>query len=361
MRADNRMGWCRNIDRLKDNDSSGYVVEYELASDSYIPGVFDYQNGKILCGLLTLNINSSGLYKYLLKIKFAPHDGFTPKFTATKRGYAFHGGIAGELISIFSLYYQCRFFLLSSYFGDLTSTRIKIKTEFATTFRPCRPYFDPSFYPGGNRNFAVGISEFLDELYRVDVRYHQKLVLACFHYARALKEFGIDDEMVFIRLVYAVEAVSGFTKLDKRDDLFDGKEFEEIVRTDRLSLAATDELRRLFHNRRAQQRFKRFIEKYSKGFFKVGNFKAPHTRVKKADLSKTLDAIYSSRSDYLHNGEAMFLSLPMRGGDKWDTDPAFEMIIDNRRFPKKKKLPYSSFFQRLVRYCLLAFIKEISG
>lgn len=362
MNTDNRMGWCRNIDLLEDKDSAGYIIEYEIASDSFIPGVFDYKNGKILCGLLVPDINSSGLYKYLLKIKFAAQDGDSPNLIAAKdakRGYAFRGGIPGELISILSLYYQCRFYILASYFGDLTQKAIKIKKEYTPAFRPCRPYFDPLIYPGGTRKFDKGLSDFLDQLCQLDVEYHQQLILACFHYARALKEFGIDEEMVFIRLVSAIETLSRWIKLEKHDDLFDGKNFEEIVKTDLLSPDERKELKSIFNNRKAQRKFKRFFELYSSGFFKGGNFKAPHTRVKKADLPKLLEAIYSSRSDYLHKGEPMYLSSPIRGGEKWDMDPSFEMIMDNRRIPRGKKLPYGgSFFQRLVRYCLMAFIKE---
>jgi hypothetical protein len=294
----------------------------------------------------------------LLKIKFDAKADYSPKFATTK-GYAFRDGIPGELISIFSLFFQCRFFLLAHYFGDLTTTGLKIKTEYNPTLRFCRPYFDPTFYPDGTRNFAMGLSDFLDQLCHLDEKYHQKIVLACFHYARALREFGVDDEMVFIRLVSAVEAVLEWTSLDKRDDLFNGKSFEEIVKPDLLSKPEEAELRSIFDNRKTQRKFIRFIEQYSNGFFKGGNFKAPHTRVKKADLSKTLEAIYRSRSDYLHNGEAMFLSSHMRGGEKWDTGIEVEMILDNRRFTRRKKLPYSSFFQRLVRYCLMAFIKDI--
>lgn len=176
----------------------------------------------------------------------------------------------------------------------------------------------------------------------------------------ALKEFGVNEEMVFIRLVSAIEALSRWVELKKDDDLFWGKDFQDIVKTEQLSHEERSELKKLFEVRKSKLKFKRFIEQYSKGFFKGGNYKAPHTRIKKKDLSKTLSTIYDSRSDYLHRGETMYLSQPMRGGEKWDTDPTFGMIIDNRRFPAIKKLPYGSFFQRLVRHCLLEFIKEIS-
>ena len=46
-------------------------------------------------------------------------------------------------------------------------------------------------------------------------------------------------------------------------------------------------------------------------------------------------------SNYLHNGEAMYLSQFMSNPRGWDTDPSLGMIIDNRKFTQSKKLPYT--------------------
>ena len=355
--SDNKMGWVRNLEELKISNTSGYFVEYELASDSYIPGLLDYNNGKILCSPMTFERGITGLYKYLLKVEFAHIDDPTFNQNANKKGYLFKEGIPGELTALLSLYFQCRFYLLAAYY--LTSQGSKVKSEYEIVFRPCGPNFNPAYFPGSDRNFAVGLSDFLNLVICIDVKYHQQLILACYHYAKALKEFGIDEEMVFIRLVSAIEALSQWAKLKNSDDLFDGRQFSEVVKTDLLFIDEQNELENIFETRKSKIRYKRFIEQYSKGFFKGGNFKAPHTKIKKANLPKTLDAIYDSRSHYLHKGKPMYLSLPMRGGQKWDTDPSLEMIIDNRKFSKKEKLPYGDFFQRLVRHCLMQFIVDV--
>jgi hypothetical protein len=57
----------------------------------------------------------------------------------------------------------------------------------------------------------------------------------------------------------------------------------------------------------------------------------------------------------------MYLSTPMHSGYKWDTDPTVGMIIDNRKISVAKKMPYTYFFEGLVRHCLLNFIKEKAG
>jgi hypothetical protein len=96
---------------------------------------------------------------------------------------------------------------------------------------------------------------------------------------------------------------------------------------------------------------------HSSGFFKGGNLKAKHLKIRRAGLGKVLGTIYAARSNYLHAGEPMFLSQPIKGGEKWDTDPTIGMIADNRSFTAGQKLPYAFFFEGLVRHCLLNYLR----
>ncbi|MBN1293813.1 MAG: hypothetical protein JXB48_18365 [Candidatus Latescibacteria bacterium] len=360
---DNRMGWIRNIKKLQNKKFKNWDVEYEIASETYIPGILNFKNSSILCGLATFDRNKIGLYKYILKIKFA--ESSVPNFSVKKfsKGYFFKDGIPGELVALFSLFFQSRFFLLSAFWGDLTSTGLKQKVEYNPLYRTCQPYFDPQNCTNKNRNFAVGLPEFLEQITHIDTKYQQNIILACYHYARALQEFGIDEEMVFIRLVSAIEAINNCNQcreLIARDDILYGKEFEDIIKPEVLSNDEEQQLKKIFDLRKSKLRFNRFIEHYSKGFFRGGNYKSKHTRIKKSDLPKVLSNIYDSRSSYLHSGETMYLSRPIKGGNKFHTDSFTDMISDNRKFSGNKKLPYGSFFQSLVRHCILEFIKDVS-
>src|ERR1700687_6278972 len=51
------------------------------------------------------------------------------------------------------------------------------------------------------------------------------------------------------------------------------------------------------------------------------------------------------------------ISQLIKGGEKWDTDPTLGMIVDNRSFTASQKLPYTFFFEGLVRQCLLNYLK----
>lgn len=360
LNTDNRMGWILNIEKLRTNDIGSYITEYEIASDISISGVLNYDNGMILCGPMTFEKDHRGLYKYCLRIKSASPDPSSLIKQANKRGYIFKEGIPGELIALFSLYFGCRFYLLSAYSDELTQQSLKIKREFEPLYQPLDPKLIQKLFPIRTRNFASGLSVFLDNIVRIDLKHHQSLILASYHYARALKEFGIDEEMVFIRLVSAIEALSEWVILKKDDDVFNGKSFEEIIKIDCLSKEQRTELKNLFNVRKSRLKFIRFIQEYSKGFFKGGKFRAPHTKISKGGLEKTLDTIYNSRSRYLHKGEPMYLSTYMRSGEKWDKDPSMDMILDRRKFSAQEKLPYASWFHQLVRHCLLQFINEKS-
>lgn len=357
---DNRMAWVRNINKLQKSNIQSYDVEYEIASEVYIQGLLNYEKGMILCGPMTFEKDHRGLYKYLLKIKFASPEVLFSVKKATEKGYLFKEGIPGELLALFSLYFECRFYMLAAFHGELTQCSLKPKWEYNPVYRPCHSRLAQTICSTRKRSFISGLPDFLNQVANLDTKYHQKLILASSHYARALREFGVDEEMVFIRLVSAIDAVSKWAKLQKGEDLFNGKDFKEIIKVDLLSNEQLKELKNLFRYRYNKRKYRRFIIQYSKGFFKGGRLKSLHTRIKKSQLKGVLDAIYENRSKYLHEGQSMYLSLPIRGGEKWDTDPSLGMIMDKRKFPAEMKLPYGSFFQQLVRHCLLEFIRNIS-
>jgi hypothetical protein len=57
----------------------------------------------------------------------------------------------------------------------------------------------------------------------------------------------------------------------------------------------------------------------------------------------------------------MFLSTPIKGGEKWDIDAVMSVIADNRSYSASQKLPYAYFFEGLVRHCLLNYLANHSS
>lgn len=356
---DNRMGWIRNLEALA-TGGQHYTVEYELGSECRIPGLLDYADGHIVCAAMSTEESRDGLWLYnlILHYPFGPHD---VNRKADEKGYYFKDGILGELLALMSLFFRCRFYFISSRLlpGNPTSG-LTIKREYPFVRVKCNPAIHPPLFESPDKNLAVGFKEFLDTVKRLDPRSHQDFILACHHYARAVKEVGVDPEMVFIRLVSAIEALSKNVKLDRKDDSLEEEKIATMLAQSSLSAEHKKELRESFNNRKSRKKFTYFIERHCGGFFKGGNFKAKHLKIKRSNLDGVLKTIYTARSKYLHAGEPLFPSMPIKGGEKWDTDPTSGMIADNRTFTAGQKLPHAYFFEGLVRQCLLNYLKENS-
>lgn len=361
---DDRMGWIRDLETLA-RESEQFTVEYELGSECRIPGLLDYADGKIICALMSTEECRSGLWPYNL-VLHVPRDrhGHNLKrdLKADEKGYYFKDGRVGELLALMSLFFRCRFYLISSRHlpGD-ARMGMTLKREYPFVRVQCNPAIHPPLFENPDKNLAVDFKEFLDTVRTLDLRLHQDFILACHHYARAVREVGVDLEMVFIRLVSAIETLSKSVTLNRKDDTLEEHEISKLIADSNLSQEHKRELRAVFDVRKSRKKFTRFIEQHSSGYFKGGNFGAKHLKIKRAELGKVLRMIYDARSKYLHAGEPMFLSTPVKGGEKWDTDPVLEMWIDRRRFDAAQKLPYAHFFEGLVRQCLLNYLRANSS
>ena len=358
------MAWIRNLGRLSKSSRGAYYSEFEIASECRITGLLNYKKGKIRCGLFSMEKNESGLYRYLLLVKYPKYSGSYNE-GADKKGYYFKGGELGELLVLFSLYFQCRFYLVATYQGELTSRGIKTKFENNFLYKKVvNEVIHPKIFSESGRSFSKGLSEFLDLVRKLNNGKHQGFILACYHYARALKEVGVDSEMVFIRLVSAIETLSKKYKLNKADNPLYGEKFSGLFSGHSLPSEQMKQLKEILKVGRkgniqiekSKRKFVKFVEDFSKGSLRGGNWKAKHVKITRENLPKVLAAIYDARSSYLHDGEPMYLSQFMHGAAKWDTDPSLGMIIDNRKFLPSQKLPYTYWFENVVRSCLLNYL-----
>lgn len=351
---DNRMLWVRDIEQFVTDPSDEKVVAV-LGSEASIHGLLDVGNGALLTAASTHQPDESGLYKYELRLKLARFSEGLGE--GTKKGYLFKEGPVGEIAALLSLFLECRFFLLSTTIGELSDHSIPITTEFAPRRGRYERNIDPVVFSSRDRSFGKGVGQFLRKLQRISGRYHQVIALAAHHYARALREIGVDEEMVFIRLVSAIEAVSSDQVVV--GDPLARKTLESIIDLRKLTDPEREELQHLFDVRKTRKKFIRFVMRHSRGFFKGGNFKAPHARVTRVKLPDVLETIYAARSGYLHRGDPMYLSQRLKEYPNWHMDPTVGMIVQNRRYSADQKLPYAHFFHSLVRHCLLRYIDEL--
>lgn len=367
---DNRMLWIRNVESIKESDHPCFV-EHEFASEVYIPGVLNYENEKILCSLHTLEPDQKGLYHYLIRIRFSPSAGFTVNRAANKKGYYFKGGVFGELMSLFSLHFQCRFYHIASYEGEMTKTGLKVKTEYDFSHRRIKKAGDEKIYPEifdskKERNFAeAGLTELLNSVRNSDEKKHQGIALASYSYLRGLREIMLDEEMSFIRMVAAIETLSKNHKLkDPKNPLAHLDEPIKEMLNKAKPKSVKDELKLIFaeiaKHQELAQKFVEFITQNSKEFVKKEKDLNSY-KITSENLEKWLRNIYKGRSSYLHEAEPMHLSRIVRGFEDTDVDLSHYTTIDNRQYTSSNKLPRIRWFGNIVRACLLNYIKAKPG
>lgn len=338
-KVDNRMGLIRNFEKLtnlKDNPEN-YWVNYEIATEQRITGLLDYE-GYILGGLIVSpedKLLNNKLYSYTLRMKFPQIEPPYYRIAANKNGYFFPAGPIGELLSLLSLHYGIRFYQISTTQGELSEKSIPLRTQYNYVYFPAKPTICPDVLEQINNINWGSAKTFLDKTKTLVDTLHFPFIMACNLYLRGLREINVDAEMFFIRMVSSIEAIT---------ERLSENEFKRIIGVNKGG---------------KQYNFISFFNRFDKGFYKGGKYKARHCRIAKKDAPERLKAIYDARSRYLHEGESMYLSQ-IAGYKSWDMDPSQGMFIDNKKYTSEQKLPYISWFQRLVRHCLLNFFNENS-
>ena len=239
---DNRMGWIRNLEALA-SGCQQYTVEYELGSECQIPGLLDYADGKIICAAMSTEESKDSLWLYnlILHYPLGPHDY---NRIADEEGYYFKDGILGELLALMSVFFRCRFYFVSSrLLPENPSLGMTIKREYPFLRVKCNPGIHPPLFQSPNKNLAVEFQDFLHRVKKLNPELHQNFIVACHHYARAVKEVGVDAEMVFIRLVSAIETLSTDMLLDQKDDKLEKQGVTDLIERSTLPNELKNELR----------------------------------------------------------------------------------------------------------------------
>jgi len=347
---------CKNAKK-----KMAYFTEYEVCSEVRIPGVLDYENGALLCSLLQEK-NQRGLYTYIVRVKHIQKEYKFNESSYSKEGYYFENGLIGELMALFSVYFQARFYLRATVTGELTSKSLRLRSENEFQYKAPYQFLNFEMFSNQKRNWAYtdGLKTFLNTIRRLDQKYHQNLIRAFYWYAEAVKEIGIDHQLFFIKMVSAVESLLKFVEISP-DSL--NRKLRELMKNNGFTDDESNTIARWLENRQIRQRFAKFFVQYFNNFFKGGKRKASHCHIYRNQLDKYAKRIYDARSAYLHNGNPMYLSQDMRGKHAryWDLDPSLGMMTDRKKFVANEKLPRPRWFERLVNHCFMNFIKYLTA
>lgn len=357
MKKDNRMQWILALEECEKNeDNQEYFVECEICSEVRIPAVLEYGNGFLQCHILE-ELNNKGLYTYLVRIKYIQKEYKFDWNGYSKKGYYFENGLIGELLAVFSVYFQVRFYLKAQITGG---PEFRQRSKYDFQYKKPTLFSNFEMFSELDRHWTEkesGLSLFLDKIRKIDESYHQNLIQSFFWYSEAIKEIGTNPQLFFIKMVSSVEALLKFIKI--HPDTLE----EKMNRAIEIGFAKEEanEVISWLKSRKIGQRFSIFFQKYSTGFFKGGRKRASHCFIKKPELDKYTKRIYCARSKYLHEGRSMYVSSDLRGDDAkfYDKDPSGGMLIDRRNIPEGEKLPRTRWFERITNHCLKNFVEEL--
>lgn len=348
------------------------ITDYEFVSEKYIPGELEFGN-IFIRPFLSHSQYHKKLNSYYLRLE-SPQDFDTVDVytwqNSSEKGY-YSKGYIYELLDILSLISRSRLYLVAITHIDPTTKKPTGRFVPHFQYSACpKKYLDlPLFENKDNFNWAESMGYLNKIAYEFNQEFHNPLALSVQFYHAALKFVGVDNELAYILLVSSIEAFLKDYPLMRRDDYAD---FTQVIKMidecDFFNDTEKAELKNHYNHRKIGRKFIRFVEKYSKGFIKGGNYsKRFRMKLKRSDLFNLskgkLKSIYKARSDFLHEGMPMYLleTSEIASKENWDIAPSQGMVIGRKRFTEKEKLPYLHFFEGLVRHCILKYIEGNSS
>jgi hypothetical protein len=330
---------------------------HELASEVKITGGTEYYNGNIIIGPIAES-SQSDLNCYNIKlIENNSGDYNFDVSKSNKKEYYHLEGTSGEFADLLSLYFHARFYRISTTYGKITKNSCTGRVKYKNLISQPQKHIDEDIFAEKTDDF-FNFQKFLEKIEKIPEKYHRAIIASAHNYNLALKEIGIDHEMVFVRLVSAIENFSKDYKLDPKEDPLTAQKAQQCLES--LSDTEIQEINAIFINRKTIKKFEGFIKKYSSGYFQQLSVLNRKTISTENDLGKIAKTVYDARSEYLHNGEHMYLSEEILGF-KFDADSSHGKYIGYKKFDIQNKLPRIGFFEGLVRHCILNKIDELSG
>jgi len=374
-----KMAWIKNLEGITEENSCVFV--YEVASEIPFYGELCYVENQlevIRFVFLTTEKDKDNLYHYQLMLRLK---NFELSNKHSQKGYAFEKGVIGELLALFSVFLQTRFYLIARHSNIKEgSLGIKFYYDEIDTYKKIthRDFYQMFKRTKKDKRTLKHLNNFLDNIKKLDVKKHLDFILSCDYYLMALKEVGDkgeDEQISYIRLVSSIEVLAQNFKLKNP---LEGVLFDDLIISK--DKKAVESLKKILNVNRSgkvttlqpTRKFIEFIKYYSKkGFFIGEKYKETDWTYKyiilKKNLSEHLENIYSARSAYLHSGKPMYLSNDYNVNDfrKIDISIVCGEKIDRKKIMFRSKdsskvrhlLPYLCWFESLVRYCLLNYVE----
>ena len=344
MSNDKRMFLIRNIEDLENEKVE--TLEYEAITDSEIVGEFEYKLYKFMIWDYSKKKQGEDR-KLCLRIKqksISDKDELWKN--ARPNGFYHGGGIPEELITLSSLFLRRRLKLGPMVRKNdkpyIYSTRDKIWID--------KPLIE------GKRNLCK-IVEWFKILENLDIKYHQKFILAVRMYHRAVLMIEEDPDLAYLNLVSAIEVLCQETEIGKVPlSEIKPKLSKVLQKIDDEELCHEIEEATLSTERFISRKFVRFILNHTENSFWEEEDRPEHGKIEKNELEKSLKKIYNQRSRTLHKGEPFPPGAAEPSAMNAEINFSSATIKGDKKWLQSQYIPNISFFERLVNHVLKQFL-----
>jgi len=368
---DNRIGCIKYIEELEqydippDNFFATDVNEYEYFSDSRICGIFSFgKKYPITFRMITGEENEYGYYRYILRIPTIINPLIYNKVTpekyykkvqenfdkARKDGYYFKEGLAGEFICIFAVFLRARFYLRSVV--NRNNQEISQKITYPV-FLPSTVSEYKEIFNDKKKNLTSDLIPFFEKIVTLPDKGHFNIIHSFREYHEALKNIGIDHDIVYLKLVVAIEGIASIEKVESNFK-HDFPECFNLIKDDKEKL---NQITTMWANRGSTNSVRSFLKKYLLGIrkdFEKTVYINKEGKNKNITLEKTINRIYASRSKYVHEGRQMTISKISFRDSAYE--PTMGGVIDRKKILLDELLPVISYFENIVNISLINYI-----
>jgi hypothetical protein len=327
-----------------------YPKEYEVVTDAAVMGQLSYKGLYDLMLWDMPNKPPGQTRKLCLRVRekvSEPSNSGSRWDNATKSGYYHGGGIADEILTVASLALRKRFKLRSIVRFDDIPLIVPQKTG----------WIDKPLIGEGN---LYDIGQLLETMENLDIKYHNRFILAARFYYRALLMIEEEPDLAYLSLISAIEVLCQDTSIPPPPL----KEISQPL-AQAISRIESDEIRDdiishiIRRERFISRKFVQFIMKHiTDDFWPKSTVNARRGGIMADELPHLLKKIYAQRSRTLHDGEPFPPNIfrPPRGDEDFPLETG--ILIGTRKWQEVDFIPYPHFFERLVNHVLKNFLRQ---
>jgi hypothetical protein len=339
---DERIYLLRNITDLEIENAKTEINKYKILTDAPVYGSFSWGPYTLSCDMNEQKDNEHTLY---LKVNQTLRVISKEDLSSGDACYGDPHDAASEIVTLASLFLRRKFWL-----SDYLSTNDVPTPKIPKSHKN----FNDNELVKQEKSLAP-LSEMFELINNLNIDCQKRFLTAAKFYRRALLTIEDEPDMAYLHLVTSIEVLSGKHRSKFKSIKDYNVELYKILESmeDKKLKEKIENV--ILEREYLTSKFVEFITEHVENDF--WGTKTGYGKIKSEDLKKILNRIYDQRSKTLHNGEPFPVNIFHPPLSNEDIDYC-GLRSGEKRWPPKNIIPYPHFFERLVNYVLITYLKR---